>query len=362
MANNEKLTATQRANYFNNATRENIHTLAKQTVNNPLDNVNFTFPKARLLSKVYLDVKAKIAYTEGSDAETARPLADNPLVPYEILKRVSIDLNNGFMPFSIGGREMAMLNMIRQRPEIVIAGNGGLCTAKADTSNKVVDVAFCLEMPLTLHEGSTTGLVLLQNSETVVQLSADVGTQADISNIAKVVSGSAKKIATATLQSVEIAPSLVTFTIPSITQAFPDLSVLKLVSSRKESFVGQGENIVKLNVGTIYRKLILYITDANGKPVEDADINSNIQLNFNQADTPYNVSPAMLRYINKAHLGYELPKGMYVFDFSSQGEQTNVGGTRDFIDTERLQEFWVKFSTTNAGNITVISENLTRLA
>lgn len=355
----EQLTATQRSAYFNAATRENIHTMAKQVVNNPLDNVSFTLPKARLLSKLYLDVKAEINYTEGADAEATKKLADNPLTPYEILKRVSLDLNNGFAPFTIGGKELAMLNLVRMRPELVMAGHNGLCTVSKGTGK--VSVAFCLEMPLTLHEGSTTGLVLLQNAETVVQLSADIGTQADVTNIAKVVSESTKKIATATLQKVEITPSLVTFTIPSIQQAFPDLSVLKLVSARKESFVGQGENIVKLNVGTIYRKLLLYITDADGNPMTEDDINSNIQILFNQADTPYNISPSMLRYVNKSHLGYELPKGLYVFDFSSQGELTNVGGTRDMIDTERLQEFWVKFSTTKAGNITVISENLTRL-
>lgn len=348
----EKLTASQRASYFNASTRENIHTMGKQVATEALANMTFTFPKARLLSKVYLDVTATIK-VKG----TAGAVADLPdMTPYKILKRVGISLNNGFDPFVISGEKLAMLNLIQMHPRMVMPSEKGTncefagLTASTDgTSNTF---KFCLEVPLTLNEASNTGLILLQNAETMVQLSIDTASPADIL---------VKDGYTIEIERVEVAPTLVSFTIPSVEQAFPDLSVLKLVSAKTESFVGSGENIVKMNVGTIYRKLVLYITDENGVPFEDEDITSNIQMLFNQADTPYNIAPRMMRYINASHLGMTMPKGVYMFDFSTQGQMANVGGSRDLIDTERLQEFWIKFSSTKAGKITVISENLTRL-
>lgn len=348
----ENLTASQRAMYFNASTRENIHTLGKQTVTEALGNMTFTFPKARLLSKVYLDVEATVK-VKG----TAGAVANLPeLTPYNVLKRISVSLNNGFDPFSISGEKLALLNLIQLHPHMVMpAEKGTNCTFSgltASTEGTSNTFKFCLEVPLTINEQSNTGLILLQNAETMVQLGIDVATPADIL---------VKEGYSVEIEKVTVAPTLVSFTIPSVEQAFPDLSVLKLVNTKTESFVGAGENIVKLQVGTIYRKLVLYITDENGVPFEDEDITSNIQMLFNQADTPYNMAPRVMRYINATHLGMTMPKGVYMFDFSTQGQMANVGGSRDLVDTERLQEFWVKFASTKAGKITVISETLTRL-
>ena len=58
---------------------------------------------------------------------------------------------------------------------------------------------------------------------------------------------------------------------------------------------------------------------------------------------------------------FELPKGVYIFDFSSGGNITNYGGTRDYIDTEKLTEFWIRTTTTTTGSVKVVSECLARL-
>ena len=352
MSNNVKLTPKQRAELFNNATRENVHMMPKQTVTEELGNALFTFPKSRLLAKIYVAVKAKVKVS----GTAGKVEGLHVFTPYKILKRVGLSLNNGFDPVQISGDKLAMLNMIQIHPGMVMpAPEGTNCkfdgfTASAEgTSN---EFAFMLEVPVTLNENVNTGLILLQNAETMVQLSVDIAKASELITAEGY---------TAEIEKVEIQPCLTTFTIPAMEQAFPDISVLSLKSARTETFPGSGENVVKLNVGTIYRKLILYIEKEDGTPFEDSDITSNIQLLFNQADTPYNISPEMLRYINGAHLGITLPKGMYIFDFSSQGQLCNLGGSRYLIDTERLQEFWVKFASNVGGKITVISENLTRL-
>ncbi|MGG4386438.1 cytoplasmic protein, partial [Priestia megaterium] len=70
---------------------------------------------------------------------------------------------------------------------------------------------------------------------------------------------------------------------------------------------------------TIYRKLLFYIEDSNGKPLEPKDFTGNMELVFNQADAPYNIKPEILVHESHDKLGYPLPLGMYCFDFSNQG-------------------------------------------
>jgi hypothetical protein len=55
--------------------------------------------------------------------------------------------------------------------------------------------------------------------------------------------------------------------------------------------------------------------------------------------------------------------GYFAFDFSTQGI-ANLGGSRDYIDTEKLQEFWLKINfknlTGNSNYVYVVSEKLAR--
>ena len=165
---------------------------------------------------------------------------------------------------------------------------------------------------------------------------------------------------TVELKNVEVSVCCETFSIPSNTNAYPDLSVIKLVNGRTDALASAGQQVVKMSTGTIYRKIILYFEKADGTPMTNEEI-GNIEIVFNQADVNYNISPDMLRAINTKELGFELPAGVYIFDFSSGGNITNYGGTRDYIDTEKLTEFWIRTTTTKTGSVKVVSECLARL-
>ena len=104
----------------------------------------------------------------------------------------------------------------------------------------------------------------------------------------------------------------------------------------------------------------MYFEDDEGNPLKDADFNGNLELVFNTADIPISIKPSVLAAKNHSELGFPLPDGVYVFDWSNQGIP-NLGGTRDYVDTERLTEFWVRFSTTKPGKLTVVPETLSRL-
>ena len=350
-----KLSPQQRAQLFAQGTRRNFQMLPGKQVSQENQQVEFELPKTRLLSKVWVEVDATATLV--SDNAT---IPTKPFSPYGMLRRVSLDLNNGFTPYVVSGEEAYIYNMDRLNPEVgdpsdsVLRGmayqeNGADTSANGGADAKI---KFVLELPVTLNERDTTGLVLLQNAETQVTLSVDVD------RLEKAYAPAAGD--EVQFKNCKITPMVETFSIPQNPQAFPDLSVLKLVSARNSHFDANGQTITELQTGTIYRKLFLYFEDENGNPLENEDFQSNIELIFNQADTPYSIKPSLLSAMNHSQLGKPLPKGVYVFDFSNQGIP-NYGGSRDYIDTERITEFWLRFSSQKKGKVRVISENLSRL-
>lgn len=349
----QQLSAQQQAALFATATRQTFQTLPTQAVTSENSTIQFTLPKVRLLSKILLEVTAVATLKS-----TAASIAKKVMSPYAILRRVSLDLNNGFSPFIVGGRELYLYNVNRLNPQILdaqpnIKGMNYVENA-ASAAGKDATIKFMVELPVTLNDRDPVGLVMLQSEETSVTLTVDV----DL--LAKAYALNATNSDQVIFKSMSITPVVETFSIPPIKEAFPDISVLKLVDSKADTFAGNGQNIVKLNTGTIYRKLLMYFEDNNGVPFTDADFAGNLELVFNQADIPISIKPSILSAKNASALGYTLPDGVYVFDFSNQGIP-NLGGTRDYIDTERLTEFWVRFSSQKAGKLTVVSEKLSRL-
>lgn len=330
MAEVKQISAAQRAQNFAAATRQNLHMLPSKTLTNLGESIQFNYPKSRLLGKTFVKVDVQLS---NANSKTFA----NELKPYEIIRRISIDMNNGWIPFIVSGRDLALLNMVRMN-EIKKLGAEG-----TDADGKY---SFMIELENTLNQRDASSLILLQNESTQVTLSIDLATSTE-----GIVSGS-------DLVSCKITPMLQTWTIPNYTDAFPDLSVIKLTKSRTETIASGGEHVVKLDVGTIYRKLVFYFTDDEGNGI---DIDTNIELIYNTADTPISIDAKMLRYKNTSDFGFEFPKGMYVFDFSGYAGFSGFGGSRDFIDTERLTEFWVRFTTAEGCKVTTIQENLSRL-
>ena len=352
----EQLTAEQRARLFALSTRQNIQMLAKEQASSGATTLQFNFPKARLLSKVYVKVKADVTVKHASKTT----IDVKEFTPYKLIRRIALDLNNGFSPYVVSGEECAMYNILDRNGNIVLEKTNyrnvvksGTFTASSTGAKNTAE--FLLELPVTVNPRDPVGLLLLQNDQTNVTLTVDIANGLDmfIGDLTGY---------TVDLANISVVPCLETFSIPANANAYPDLSVIKLVNGRSDSLPAVGQQIVKLSTGTIYRKIIFKVEDADGNPMPIDSISGNFELVFNQADINYSISPEMLKAINTKDLGFELPDGMYVFDFSAGGNITNYGGTRDYIDTEKLTEFWLRFSTTEVGKVKIVSECLARLS
>lgn len=350
----QTLSPQQRALLFAQATRQNYQTMPSQAVTAENTTIQFTLPKVRLLSRILLQVTA-VANLKS----TAGTITIAPFSPWTILRRVSLNLNNGFSPVVLSGADLGLYNKLRINSSVLdINANDKAMTqigniASAGGTNNTI--RFVIPIETTLNQRDQTGYVLLQNDESVVTLQIDVATLAN----AYTLNGGNNDIVT--FSSMTITPTLETYSIPNIPQAFPDLSVLKLVSSVSNIFQSNSVNIIKLPVGTIYRKLCMKFVDNNGVALTDNNFTGMIDFVFNQADTPYSIQPATLSALNHMEYGEPLPEGCYTWDFSDQGFP-NYGGSMNYVDSERLTELWIKFTPTVNGTISVISENLARLS
>lgn len=351
----KKYTVQERNELFALSTRENIQSIGQKVVESGATTVTFNVPKARFLSKAYLEIDAKVKLKHA----TKTALATDEFTPYRPIRRVSFDLNNGFSPYVCGGMELAIYNAIRENGGLVYPQHEsptGYCycpkNLTASTTGASNSIHATIELPLSLNDRDSTGLVLAQNNETNIEIKIDIASEAEWINNADGF--------TLEVEELKIQPTFVTFSVPAVAEAYPDISVLKLVNSRTETFAGAGENIINLTTGTIYRKLAFIFEDLDGEPFADTDFTSNLDLIFNTADVNYSVPAKMLRHINMQEHNVEHPKGVYIFDFSYNGT-SNYGGTRDLIDTEMLTMFQLRFTSSKAGRVRILSECLSRL-
>lgn len=330
----QTLTAQQRAQLFAMSTRQNMQMLAKETATTLPNTLQFTLPKARLLAGLYISVKAKFTgpiTINGVDSNFT-----------QLIRRISLDLNNGFAPFVVSGEELRLYNLVDINADNI---NHNWFGSQIGTNDYMINYY----LPCTTNPRDPIGLILLQNDQTNVTLSIDLGTGIGL-------------VGDNGIEKVEVKVMAETFSIPANANAYPDLSVLKLVNGRMDSLPTAGQQIIKLATGTIYRKLIFKLSDSNGKPLTPADITSNIELVFNQADINYSIDPEMLLMLNCKQLGTSLPPGVFLFDFSNSGGLPNLGGTRDFIDSANLTEFWLRFTTSKSGKCEIVTETLARLS
>lgn len=354
-----RISPAERAQLFAQATRQNLQMLSAKAVSEN-DSVSFDIPNSRLLSKVrlYCQGTVNLVHASGTAGSAAT------YAPFNLIKNVRIEMNNGFNPFIISGRNLYFYNLLLNNATAMTLRSSttaataagyrnrtvmGLESAAATGKNNVV--RFMLDLPLTLNERDPIGLIIAQNKETTITVTIEL-------NDADVLLASTSGY-TVTLSNFYVYPMVETFSVPAVPEAFPDVSILKLVQSTTKTISASGTFDLALPTGMTYRKLLVYIEDSSGGEL-DTDISGDFELIFNQADIPYRIRPYVLNAINQEQYGITLPQGLWVFDFSYQG-LPGYGGARDYIDTERLTEFWFRFNAAAAGSITAIYETLSRL-
>lgn len=345
MANEKKVySPAQKAMMFAQATRQNLQPIPAKAYADS-GQVSFDIPKTRLLARTYLRIQGtfKVAHATTTALTLAR------FAPYNLIRQIRSQLNNGFNPYQISGRSVYQYDRLNDGIEFDSNFTIGSTASSGGTTNTI---DFMVDLTSVLNDRDPVGLIMAQNQETVITVTLDFNTLAGLYTDSSL---------TISAVSVTVTPTVETYSIPASLDAIPDISVLKLVTEQNFNIPSTGAPfLVKLPVGLTYRKIALNFETAAGVAMTDTEI-GNISIIFNQADTPYTVNAGLLRMINSKQFRGRLPAGVVAFDLSYQGI-ANLGGARDYIDTERLTEFWIQSNPSVVGNLQVTAETLARLA
>jgi len=348
----ERLPADVRAANFKQLTRRNWQALGTKSNDGAGGSSIFELPRARLLAGLRILIETTLTATHASD----NTVDAGDLAPYSLVKKILLNLNNGFAPIELTGGNLYALQTtlngtVVSAPETSGRGRAvlGLTASSGGTANVV---RLELDVPTEVNPRDPVGLILLQNVDTLATLEVQTGAAADIAEL----SGG-----TVALGSVSVTVLTDTYSIPADPNAVPDISILKSYKGRSES-LQSGENVIKLPVGQTYRKLWFIVRNASGVRQADSFITSPIELVLDQNEAPYKVPAKILAGENTKDYDGALPDGMYVFDFATAGDARNLASSRDLIDTQRITEFWLRFSTSAAGTIEYGYETLSKMA
>jgi len=349
-----KLSPAQRSANFKLATRKYEQGISTMTFQEG-QTVSTILPKSRFGQKIFLMVAGTFTASHASKTVFAK----TPFDKYNLLKQVRVQMNNGFNPYQIGGRDLYLYNLTSNMTNESLDVDPfttttlGNVVSVGGTSNAV---KFCVELPFTINERDEVGILNLQNPETSVTLSVDCETikQALMTDSDVTISN----------VNIVLTPVLVTFSIPALVDAVPDYSIIKLVSEDMRNIPSNGEFRIALPTGLTYRKLMIFVaSDTLGTALSTAQL-TKIQIAFNQADVPISVPTEYLAWKNKVDYQGSIPKGCFVLDMSTQGI-ANLGGSRDYIDTEGITNFELILSlsgiTGTTNTVWVIAEKLAKL-
>lgn len=345
------LSASERAQFFARLTRKHT-TMLPSVAGAASSRLSFDLPKVRLGQKLFLECSATLNAKHASNTSYT-PAA---FAPWTLLDRIKITLNNGWNPVDLSGKGLYVWNLLNsdvtRMTRKTVAGREPVVqpvvASSAGTDNAI---HFLVEVPFMLNERDVIGLLMLQNQQTLATVNIDIAAATELAD--------ATANYTYTLDDIVITPMIVTFSLPAEEKYWPDVSIIKIASELNQAISGAGQQVVSLPCGNMYRKLGLYVTDASGGEA-DADLSAPFTLVVNSNDVFQEIKPSILAAHNAVQFGGALPAGLFVFDFSDQG-QPNYGGSRDYVETDSITRFDLKFTAAGAGNILVVREELARL-
>ena len=344
---------------FSSLTRKHVHKLASKSVGES-SNVQWEIPKNRYLSKIRLMVEGTFTVTHATETTwTSKAFA-----PQRFVNNINLNINNGFSPFKTTGIGAYLMNLVNPRntgystqATSATSRANNILTGVASSGGTSNTLKFTLELPLCINNRDYMGIINAGDPTTNIILEIDSGTILDL--FATTTGFSISSIA------ITATPVVETLSIPDnpLTPKNPrthllDLSLIKLVHSQSKTISASGEEIINLPRGTTYRKLIVY-AHASNTGLTDAEI-SRFQIALNQADTIFDATGKQLGSINEIELGDALPAGVWVFDFTYQGNP-NYGGTRDYIDSESLNEFWMKLQFETSASLNYYYETIAKM-
>ena len=288
-----------------------------------------------LLANIYLRFDGQLTTVKGTGAVTLK--ADQYGRPFGLFDRVLVVANGATDLVNVSGQGLFLRNVMTDNgyPDILAAS-----MVEAETGNPVYrwptsystdltnePVGFTLKVPIANNDRDLVGLIMLQNRETLVELSIDFNAISDLftltNNAAVSLTG-------------KVYVTLEYYNVPRAREDYPDLSLVHKLYEDRYPIDGTGEFQYTVPRGNIYMRM-LHRVILNATPADYDDI-EEVGLQYNLTDRPYYMDYADKLVEHRERYKRDLLKGTIAWDFSYQG-QAGLGGTRDFVNSAGITDF-----------------------
>lgn len=313
---------------FTQRTRRKTIPLGSQSkgTTNPLV---WDIPKTGILGSIMLYITATVTGTLS---------APNAYGAASIVRRVRLFANSGIDLINISGPgyHWMLRNFVNDYKDPV---------PFSDARNAVTVTTFNLSMflPVALNLRDPIGLFMLQNEQTLLQLSVEFEADATVATGATV---------TAT-----VTPIVEVFTVPIEDSDLPDFSLIQQIVEDDRVISGAGEYEYRWPRGANYLQTIHGFTPGPS----GADSWSAAKLRINSVDYLANWVPATLNVEYGAAHGLSRVTGVIPFDLVGLSGLGMFGSARDVINSAAVTELESVLTLTGSGTLKTIRRQLVPL-
>src|SRR5579859_5651975 len=263
-----------------------------------------TLPKTGLLARMFLALRSTIGGTVNTPNALGQAVA---------LTRVRLQANSGIDLFNVSGAGYHYLlrNMLESEYIDPLGQSSGTTAVSATTSN--IDVI----IPVALNMRDTTGLIMLQNEQTIVNLFIDWASPTTIGG----------STATYALNTGDL--YLEVFTVPPSSQDWPPLNLLHQILEDQQTPGGTGDFPYYWPRGNTY----LQVLHGLGIAAAGADNFSKYAIRVNQSDYLQSTAIDYLDMEYRLHTGRARPAGGVFVDLLGSSGLGCYGLTRDMFNS-----------------------------
>lgn len=291
----------------------------------------FTLPKTGLLARLYLCLRGTIAGTLTTP---------NALGNASIISRVRVVANSGLDLYNVSGAGYNYL--LRNALESEYIDPVGQSTA----TNAVTATTFNIDMviPIAVNMRDPSGLIMLQNEQTIVNLYIDW--LADTS----VAAG-----ATVTLTTGDLFMEV--FTVPPDPQDWPNINIVHQCLEDQQAVPAAGDFIYNWPRGNTY----LQVLHGLGIGAAGADNFSRANIRVNQSDYLQNTPPDYLDIEYRLMRGRQRPLGAIFYDLAATSGLGCYALARDLVNSALVTDLASVITATGAGTLYTVRRQLLTL-
>lgn len=314
---------------FVDATRQAIRPVGTLTYSSG-GRATVQLPRTGLLSRIYLHVSGTMTVTPGTGSATLSSKG-----PWNLLSRVKLVANQGMSIIDLDGFSAHLLDVTNAGKMYEPDDSQRAAATSADIYRAAVNSGanswdFNLALNVTPNDRDMLGLILLQTDQMACELQLDFApAQGSTFENPVVVTGNA----TAAFAG-SVTVYIETFTIPAAAADQPDITTIYQQLQRTDPVAAVGEQRINLLRANTY-KSITHIVELNG--ALNSDDVTRFRLQYNNADTPYDLNKQTAQHIYRRRYGRDLPAGVFVHDLYYQGIP-GYGGGRDLISAAAVAE------------------------